>query len=213
MRPTLISAFVCALSLASSLPAQVSGLGGTLVVTNKTPSTATIIDVATGRNTVSQLDLGAGAFTRGWDVPAQPEAINVTPDGGEVWVGSNATGKVSVIDVATSAITTVADSVQWPYRVLFTPDVATAIIPDLRGETVRFLDRATKRELGRIPFAGAAPQGITITADGRYVFQSLSAHGRVAVIDVAKRAVVGYLAAGQTPDGIAYTARTFTPRS
>ena len=36
----------------SSATAQVPGLSGTLVVTNKGPSTATIIDVASGRKKV-----------------------------------------------------------------------------------------------------------------------------------------------------------------
>ena len=48
-----------------------------------------------GSHTVSELDLRTGTFVRKWDVPAQPEAVNVTPDGTEVWVGSNSTGKVS----------------------------------------------------------------------------------------------------------------------
>jgi DNA-binding beta-propeller fold protein YncE len=162
-----------------------------------------------GSNTVSELDLRTGKFTRSWNVPAQPEAINVTPDGKEVWVGSNATAVVSVINVASGTVTTVAEGVKWPYRVLFTPDVNTVLLPDLRGEELRFLDRASKRELARLPFTGAGPQGITITPDGRYVFQSLSTQSRVAVIDMRTRAVVGHLAAGDTPDGVAYTTRVY----
>ena len=161
-------------------------------------------------HTVSELDLRTGQFVRSWPVPNTPEAINVTPDGKEVWVGSNATGKVSVIDVATGAITTAAEGLAWPYRVLYSPDTRTVMLPDLRNEYLRFLDRATKQELGRIAFPGGGPQGITITPDGKYVFQSLSAQGRVAIIDAATRVVVGYLAAGHTPDGIAYTPRTFS---
>jgi DNA-binding beta-propeller fold protein YncE len=158
-----------------------------------------------GSHTVSELDARTGAYVRSVDVPAQPEAINVTPDGAEVWVGSNATGRVSVVDTRTGAVTTAAEGFGWPYRVLFTPDVRTVILPDLRREEVRFLDRATRRELGRLSLAGAAPQGIAITPDGRRVFQSLSAQGRVAIVDVASRAVLGHVAAGETPDGVAYT--------
>ena len=161
-----------------------------------------------GSNTVSELDLRTGKFTRSWNVPEQPEAINVTPDGKEVWVGSNATGKVSVIGVGGTPIAvTAAEGLKWPYRVLFTPDNNTVLIPDLRGEELRFLDRASRRELARLSFPGGQPQGITITPDGRFVFQSLSGQARVAIIDVAKRAVFGQLAAGETPDGVAYTTR------
>jgi YVTN family beta-propeller protein len=158
-----------------------------------------------GSNTVSELDVRAGAYVRSVDVPGQPEAINVTPDGAEVWVGSNATGKVSVVDTRTGAVTTAAEGFGWPYRVLFTPDVRTVFVPDLRREELRVLDRASRRELARLSFAGAAPQGIAITPDGRHVFQSLSAQGRVAIVDVATRAVVGHVPAGETPDGVAYS--------
>ena len=35
----------------------------------------------------------------------------------------------------------------------------------------------------------------------------MSAQGRVAVIDVSARSIVGYIDAGDTPDGIVYTTR------
>jgi DNA-binding beta-propeller fold protein YncE len=160
-----------------------------------------------GSNTVSELNGATGELVKTFDVPAQPEAINVTPDGSEVWVGSNATGRVSVLDPKSGNVVTAAEGLGWPYRVLFTPDLTTVILPDLRNEELRFLDRASHRELSRLQFTGGAPQGITITPDGRYVFQSLSQQARVAIIDVGTRAVVGQLAAGETPDGVVYTAR------
>jgi len=160
-----------------------------------------------GSNTVSELNGRTGEFVRTFEVPAQPEAINVTPDGAEVWVGSNATGRVSVVDPRSGTVTTAAEGLAWPYRVLFTPDRRLVLLPDLRNEELRFLERSTRRELGRLTFPDGGPQGITITPDGRYVFQSLSRQGRVAIIDVGTRAVVGHLSAGETPDGVAYGTR------
>jgi DNA-binding beta-propeller fold protein YncE len=158
-----------------------------------------------GSNTVSELDARTGQRVRSFSVPTTPEAINVLPDGSEVWVGSNATGRVSVLNPRTGEVTTAAEGFGWPYRILFSPDAKLVFLPDLRGETLRFLDRASRRELGRIALAGAGPQGIIVTPDGRYLFQSLSREDRVAIVDVASRAVVGHLAAGRTPDGIAYS--------
>jgi DNA-binding beta-propeller fold protein YncE len=160
-----------------------------------------------GSNTVSELNVETGQYVRSWEVPTQPEAINVTPDGSEVWVGSNATGKVSVVNPATGAVSTAAEGFGWPYRIYFTPDVKTVLLPDLRKEELRFVDRVTHRELGRISFAGGGPQGITMTPDGKYALQSLSQQARVAIVDAAARKVVGYIAAGETPDGIAYSPR------
>lgn len=160
-----------------------------------------------GSNTVSELDLVSGAVLRRFDVPAQPEAINVTSDGREVWVGSNATGKVSAIDLSSGAVTTAAEGFSWPYRVLFTPDHASVLLPDYRGNTLRFVDRASKRELSRLTLDGAGPQGITLGAGARHAFLSLSNEGRVAIIDLATRAIVAHVPAGATPDGVAYSPR------
>ena len=160
-----------------------------------------------GSNTVSELDARSGAYVRSFEVPAQPEAVNVVPDGSEVWVGSNATGRVSVLNPRDGTVTTAAEGLGWPYRILYSPDRRLVFLPDLRGETLRILDRASRRELERLAFPGGGPQGITITPDGRHVLQSLSRQSRVAIIDVNTRTVVGHLAAGATPDGIAYSTR------
>jgi DNA-binding beta-propeller fold protein YncE len=157
-----------------------------------------------GSNTVSELDVASGAYRRSFAVPAQPEAIGMPSDGREVWVGSNAEGKVSVVDPATGTVRTAAEGFGWPYRIVFTPDDRTVLLPDLRNHELRILDRAGHRELARLPFPGAGPQGITVTPDGRYAFLSLSAEERVAVIDLAQRSVVGHLDAGPAPDGVVY---------
>ena len=161
-------------------------------------------------NTVSELDLRAGQLVREIAVPERPEAINVTPDGAEVWVGSNTTGKVSAIDVKTWTVSTVGEGFRWPYRMLFSPDLKTAFIPDMTNEDLRFFDRVSKRELGKIQMPGAGPQGIAITPDGRYVLLSLSKQAKVAVVDARSRTVLGHIPAGETPDGIVYTTRVFT---
>jgi DNA-binding beta-propeller fold protein YncE len=157
-----------------------------------------------GSNTVSELDVASGDYIRSFDVPAQPEAIGVPPDGREVWIGSNATGRVSVVDPATGDVRTAAEGFGWPYRIVFTPDGATVVMPDLRGEELRVVDRESHREIARLDFEGAAPQGITITPDGRYAFLSLSQQSRVAIIDLASNTVAGHLDAGPTPDGVVY---------
>jgi len=158
-----------------------------------------------GSNTVTELDLRSGRALRSIDVPEQPEAINVTRDASEIWVGSNATGRVSVVDNYTGAVTTAAEGFQWPYRVLFSPDAEVVMIPDYRGDELRFLARRSRAELGRLKFPGGGPQGIAITPSGRHALLSLSKEGRVAIIDVAARKVLGHLSVGATPDGIAYS--------
>lgn len=157
-----------------------------------------------GSNTVSELNTATGAYVRSFDVPRQPEAVGAPPDGREVWVGSNAEGKVSVIDPATGAVRTAAEGFGWPYRIIFTPDGSTVLLPDLRREELRFLDRASHSELARLRFPGGGPQGLTVSRDGRWAFLSLSQMGKIAIIDLSSRAVLREIEAGAAPDGVVY---------
>jgi DNA-binding beta-propeller fold protein YncE len=158
-----------------------------------------------GSHTVTELDLATGRAVRAIDVPQTPEAINVTPDGSEAWVGSNATGRVSVVDARTGTVKTAAEGFGFPYRVLFADGAKVVIMPDYRNHDVRFVERASLRELGRLSFPGGGPQGITLTSDGRSAILSLSSQAKVVVIDIASRRVTGEYAVGETPDGVAFS--------
>ena len=163
-----------------------------------------------GSNTVTELETATGNLLRAIPAPSQPEAINVTPDGERVFAGSNATGKVTVFHTSDGRSETVAEGFGWPYRMFLTPDAGQLIVPDLRGNRLRFFHGDTYEELGALDFPGEGPQGLTLYQDGRHLFLSLSAVGRIAVVDIQTRQVVGYLPAGSGPDGIGFSPQTVT---
>ena len=117
--------------LASVLPplasAQVSGITGTLVVTNKTPSTATIIDVASGR-TLATLPTGAG-----------PHEITISSDGRTAVVTdySGQPGRtLTVIDVPALRVVRTIDLGQYnrPHGIVFLPgDSLVAVTSEASG--------------------------------------------------------------------------------
>ncbi|RMH21014.1 MAG: hypothetical protein D6701_03065 [Gemmatimonadetes bacterium] len=156
-------------------------------------------------NSVSEIDVAARRFEGEFAVPARPEAIAVTRAGDEVWVGSNAEGSLTVVDPATGRTERAASGFGWPYRILFTPDERTVLVPDLRGHVLRFFDASSRRETGRLELPGGGPQSMAFYRDPGVVFLSLSAQGRAAVIDVERRAVLGYYGTGPRPDGIGYS--------
>ena len=137
------------------------------------------------------------------DATGKPRAmVGVTPDGSEVWVGSNDLGIVSVIDTGSGEVTQALEGFGWPYRVVFSEDGETVLLPDLRGNELRIVDVDSRQERARVSFPDAGPQSVVFSADGRYAFQSLSQQDRVAVIDLESGAVIGYLPAGYRPDGL-----------
>jgi len=158
-----------------------------------------------GSGTVSRLDVASRRKTASFSVPAQPEAITVTREGTQVWVGSNAEGVVSVVDPATGGVAPALSGFSWPYRILVLEERGLVVIPDLGAHSVRFVDLRTRDEMDRIELPGEGPQGVTCTPDEGTLFLSLSQSGEVAVIDVATRRIVRRLAAGPTPDGIGWS--------
>ncbi len=172
------------------------------------PGSADLIYTSDIRDaTVTEIEVARGASVRKFKVPVTPEAVGVTPDGSEVWVGSNELGVVSVIDTESGEVTQALEGFGWPYRVVFSDDGKTVLLPDLRGNELRIVDVESRTETARVSFPDGGPQSVIFSADGKYAFQSLSQEGRVAVIELESGAVIGYLPAGSGPDGVAHTAR------
>lgn len=167
----------------------------------------TIFTSNMGDATVSELDVATGELRATTSVPSTPEAVGVAPDGSEVWVGSNDRGTVSVVRPGSSEVETALEGFEWPYRVLFTPDKSLVLLPDLGRHELRIVDRASRSELAVLDFPGQGPQGITLSADARYAFLSLSRAGRIVVIDLESHAVMRSIPTGPTPDGVAFTTR------
>ena len=172
------------------------------------PGSADLIYTSDIRDaTVTEIEVVHGASVRKFEVPVTPEAVGVTPDGSEVWVGSNELGIVSVIDTESGEVSQALDGFGWPYRIVFSEDGETALLPDLRGNELRIVDVGSRSEKARVSFPGGGPQSVIFSADGKYAFQALSQEDRVAVIELDSGAVIGYLPAGVRPDGVAHTAR------
>jgi DNA-binding beta-propeller fold protein YncE len=172
------------------------------------PGSADLIYTSDIRDaTVTEIEVARGASVRKFKVPVTPEAVGVTPDGSEVWVGSNDLGVVSVVDTHSGEVTQALEGFGWPYRIVFSEDGRTALLPDMRGNELRIVDVESRTEKARVSFPDAGPQSVVFSADGKYVFQTLSQQDRVAVIELESGAVIGYLPAGTRPDGVAHTAR------
>jgi YVTN family beta-propeller protein len=135
-------------------------------------------------------------------VGKQPEAIDVSPDGREVWVGLNAEGAIDVIDTATNQVKEKVKIGQRPYRVKFTPDGRRVLLTIPETSELIILDAATRRELKRMKL-DSVPLGIVTTKDGRIAFATTVQADGVQKIDLEKYEVLGKAAAGLAPDGIA----------
>ncbi len=141
-------------------------------------------------------------------VGTQTEAINRTPDGKTVWLGSNNTGKVYLVD---PAVPRVVDSIQtqgFPYRIAFTPDGKTALVTNPEADRIQVIDIATRTIRRSIPLAaGSRPFGMVLEPSAETVWVTLSGADQVIQVDIATGTIRRTLATGKVPDGIALGAK------
>jgi YVTN family beta-propeller protein len=135
-------------------------------------------------------------------VGKQPEAIDASSDGREVWVGLNAEGAIDVVDPAAGKVIEKIKLGARPYRVRFAPDGKTvyATLPETKEIIV--IDSATKKETRRIKLE-SVPLGIVFSKDGKTAFVSAVQNDFVLKIDLEKGTVTAKAVSGQAPDGVA----------
>jgi YVTN family beta-propeller protein len=167
--------------------------------------------------TVSELDVAGRKFVREFTVAPAVEGIAVTPNGDQVWVGSNQAKTTTVVDPRAGAAVGTLSGFGMPYRLAVTPDSRTVVITDPPNAVVRIVDRATRKDRAtvKIPAEGVtdkaefpgspSPEGIILSRDGRTAYVALQGSSRVAVIDIASGSVVAYMPTGAGPDGIGYS--------
>jgi YVTN family beta-propeller protein len=170
--------------------------------------------------TISELDIAHDAFVRAIPVARAVEGIAVSPSGDQVWVASNQAKTVNIVSPASGTVTDTIGGFGMPYRMAITSDGRTAIITDPPGAEVRFMNVATRQELGRVTFAADSlvptaefpgspcPEGVIVTPDGRTAFVTLQGRNRVVAIDVATRTVIATMPTGTWSDGVAYSPLT-----
>lgn len=166
-----------------------------LYTANITSATVTAFDFAAQPLTVTQIA-----------VANQPEGIDASPDGKEVWVAHRGNGNVSIIDTVTKKVVETIKAGTDPYRVKFTPDGKRVLISDPQGGSLLVLDAATRKELKRIPVEGL-PAGITVSPDSQRAFvTTIQANGIVA-IDLESLSVTQKVETGKGPDGLTWAGK------
>lgn len=135
-------------------------------------------------------------------VGKQPEAIDISPDGKEVWVGLNVDKGIDIVDTATNKFKEKISLGERPYRVKFTPDGKQVVATVPNTKELILIDAATRKEIKRMKL-DSVPLGITFSKNGKFVFVTAVQNDFVLKIDLEKAEVLGKAEVGLAPDGIA----------
>jgi YVTN family beta-propeller protein len=135
-----------------------------------------------------------------------PEAIDVSPDGAQIWTAHSRDGGISIIDVATKKVIQVIPvGTLRSNRLKFTPDGKLVLISDLEGGELVVLNASTQREIKRTKL-GRGVEGILVTPDGGRAYVAVNGDNYVAAIDLKTLEVIGRISTG-SPDGMAWAER------
>ena len=138
------------------------------------------------------------------------EGFDVSPDGKEIWAANARDGTVTIIDVGRKKATqTIPIPVKGANRLKFTPDGKRVLISglgaghDAGGISLVVMDASSRKEVKQLSLGGGAA-GVLITPDGSRAFVAVSTNDKVAVVDLKTLSVVGEIAPGKQPDGLAW---------
>lgn len=184
-----------------------SGQNGTHMVAGTTDQKKfTTANIGSDSVTIFEFANGAGnpGQSKITHVPVgrQPEAVDISPDGKEVWTGLNADGMVEVVDAAAYKSVAKIDIKGRPYRVKFMPHGKSVICTMLPTKEILIIDAATRKETKRIRLE-STPLGIVFSTDGKIAFVTVGGPDAVIKINLDTGEVTGRVETGKVPDGIA----------
>jgi YVTN family beta-propeller protein len=179
-----------------------------MVVVNKDASK--IFTANIGSDSIALFERGANPLA--WNetvipVGKGPEAVDLSPDGKEVWTAHSRDGGVSVIDVAAKKVVQTIDiNTGRSNRLKFTPDGKLVLVSDIEPSEVVVLDAASRKEIKRIK-TGKNPEGILMVPDGSRAYVALAGDDKIAILNLKSLEVTGHISPGAGPDGMAWAER------
>jgi YVTN family beta-propeller protein len=176
-------------------------------VTTVAPSTATVASISVAPPT----PIGASRPTPEVSSTigvAAPQGLAVAPDGKHAYVTSVGASRVSVIDLATGAVTASILLPQPPQYVAVAPDSRHAYVSCwvATGDTnvVAVIDTATNAATAYIP-VGKHPYSLAVTPDGRQVYVPDHNSAEITIIDTATNTVTATVPVKANPHWIVFS--------
>jgi YVTN family beta-propeller protein len=152
-------------------------------VPNSRSASVTVIDPLTYR------------VVRTFSTGALPQHVVPSYDLGTLWVANNDGNSLTPIDPATGQ-DGVRVAVDDPYNLYFTPDGLFAMVIAERLHRIDFRDAHDMRLVQSLTLTCRGVDHMEFTSDGRYAIATCEFSGQLVKIDLATRAVVGYLKLG-----------------
>jgi YVTN family beta-propeller protein len=182
--------------------ARVSPDGATVVVSNRSDSTVSLIDTKLLRVRATL------------PVCQQPEDVAILPDSSKAFVACSGSSQVASIALANSARTTATtdskpdrvlallDVGRTPVSLALKPDGGELIVCDFDSDSISIIETGND-EVGSSALIGQHPTHAVVTRDNSRLYTSNFGSNSVAVYDIDVGRRIATVAVGSRPDGLA----------
>ncbi|MCC7024261.1 MAG: YncE family protein [Thermomicrobiales bacterium] len=157
------------------------------------------------QDTVSKVDLTTRRIVKMVAFPegSKPYMLRVSPDGAVVWVQTAGTNDNVVLDAESMEVLQTTPIGRGPVQSAFGPEGSRrGLVMHLDETYVSVLDTKTGAEVQKIDVGG--PQAnASFMPDGATAWVTVTSRAEVVAIDMRELAVVGRIAAGGEPMGLA----------
>ena len=163
-----------------------------------------------GDRTVSRIDLEAGTVTHTATAGTQPEGIDLTNDGEELWVSARGSDEVYVLSADHLSELAIIEVGAFPLRLLISPDGKHAVTSNLVDASVSVIDVASRELVRTIPVgedAASAQVTLLFSDDGERLYVAETGTDTVAEVDFASGEVLRRIEVGDQGDGLAIVGR------
>ena len=150
-------------------------------------------------NTVSVVDLAAGAVVATIPVSAGPHGMVAAPDGRTVYMTGDGSSNLDAIDTAADRVKKTVEIGKSPHGLAISPDGRTLLAAVYGEDKIVFMDTATLAPVGSV--AVPKPHTIAIRPDGAVAYVASQEPGKFAlvVVDLASKQVARSVPLEKTP--------------
>lgn len=163
-----------------------------------------------GDGSVSVFDFATGEKIRDIPTGKECEGVGVSADGRWVWAGNRAEDTISIIDTRTLEVVKKIASPGFPYRVQFTPDGRSVLVPHARASSLVVGGVASQTLVKSIPLGltrveAPSTAGVFPHPDNRHAFVTVRNDDSMLVIDLVTGETLARVAVQSSPDGVSYS--------
>jgi YVTN family beta-propeller protein len=151
-----------------------------------------------GSETLAIFDVPSGTQTGSVPLDHTPRALNVSPDGGEVFFTEAGVDALLVLDRATNQVVTQIPTGASPHHPLFTPDGKLGMIVAQGPGELDVFDPDTYASTGTVK-VGDMPHWIAASADNHFAYVTNEKSNDVSMVDLTSGTVAATIPVGNAP--------------